>query len=158
MTNTMRTICSIILLMGFMLSVSACGLFDFTEEEQREVLPDPIPRVVADSLFTVTESGLKYYDFVVGEGDPVVASETVLVDYNAWLSDSTLIDSSVLRGAPSLIVLSIGESIPGWIEGIAGMRATGERQLIVPPTLAYGETGSAVVPPNETLIFEIKLY
>jgi FKBP-type peptidyl-prolyl cis-trans isomerase len=154
----MRNFCSMILLMGSLLSISACGLFSFTEDAEREELPDPVPRVVADSLFTVTSSGLKYYDFVVGVGDSVIAGETVLVDYNAWLSDSTLIDSSVLRGAPSLIVLSIGESIPGWIEGMAGMRPNGERQLVVPPELAYGNTGNAVVPPDETLIFEIKLY
>ncbi|MDZ4698322.1 MAG: FKBP-type peptidyl-prolyl cis-trans isomerase [Rhodothermales bacterium] len=147
-----------ILFWGSILSISACGLFDFTEEVEQEMLPDAIPRVVADSLFTVTASGLKYYDFVVGEGDPVVAGETVVVDYNAWLSDSTLIDSSVLRGTPVVINLSIGETIPGWIEGMVGMRADGERQLIIPPALAYGETGSAVVPPNETLIFEITLY
>ncbi len=154
----MRTPFLTTLLVGSALSISACGLFDFEEKEDLQEFPDPIPRVVAESLFTVTESGLKYYDIVVGVGDSVVAGGTVLMDYNAWLSDSTLIDSSVLRGAPAVVVLVSGRSIQGWIEGINGMRPNGERQLIVPPDLAYGEDGSAAVPPDATLIFEIKVY
>ncbi|MEZ4699743.1 MAG: FKBP-type peptidyl-prolyl cis-trans isomerase [Rhodothermales bacterium] len=142
-----------------LLSVSACDLFNWKDEEPEVVvLPDPVPRVVADSLFTVLESGLKYYDFVVGQGTPVGAGASVVLDYNAWLSDSTLVDSSILRGVPASFTLNESQVILGWVEGVATMRRGGERQLIIPPDLAYGDIGSSVVPPGATLIFEIKLY
>jgi peptidylprolyl isomerase len=59
---------------------------------------------------------------------------------------------------PLVFPLSEGSVIPGWVKGIQGMKVGGRRELIIPPSLAYGPTGSPpTIPPNETLIFVVDL-
>jgi FKBP-type peptidyl-prolyl cis-trans isomerase len=82
----------------------------------------------------------------------------VTVHYNGWLaSDSTLFDSSIQRGQPFTFQLGAGRVIQGWDEGVDSMRVGGERQLVIPPDLAYGSQGSGPIPSNATLIFEVEL-
>ena len=113
---------------------------------------------VAQEDYITTESGLKYYDIVQGEGETPAEGQTVVVHYAGWLEDGTLFDSSLERGAPFALKLGMGEVIPGWDEGVATMKVGGKRQLVIPAELAYGETGAGgVIPPGATLIFEIEL-
>jgi peptidylprolyl isomerase len=108
--------------------------------------------------YTTTESGLKYYDIVEGDGETPQAGQTVVVNYTGWLQDGTKFDSSVERGQPFSFVLGTGGVIPGWDEGVASMKVGGKRQLVIPPELAYGDAGSGgVIPPGATLIFDVEL-
>lgn len=113
---------------------------------------------VPEEDYTTTDSGLKYYDIVEGDGETPQAGQTVEVNYTGWLQDGTKFDSSVERGQPFSFVLGTGNVIPGWDEGVATMKVGGKRQLVIPPDLAYGEAGSGgVIPPNATLIFDVEL-
>jgi peptidylprolyl isomerase len=113
---------------------------------------------VDEKDYQTTDSGLKYYDIVVGEGITPTVGQTVIVHYTGWLEDGTQFDSSVERGQPFSFILGSGNVIPGWDEGVATMKVGGKRQLKIPPELAYGEQGSGgVIPPNATLIFDVEL-
>ena len=69
-----------------------------------------------------------------------------------------LFDTSLQTGrTPFQLVLGAGSVIQGWEQGIPGMKVGGIRRLIVPPALAYGATGSGSIPPNATLVFEMRL-
>ncbi len=108
---------------------------------------------------TTTDSGLKYEDIRVGEGDLCTGrGQTAIVHYTGWLEDGTKFDSSRDRDEPFSFPVDCSYVIPGWDEGVQGMRVGGVRRLTVPPALAYGERGAgSVIPPGATLVFEIEL-
>lgn len=107
----------------------------------------------------ITDSGLKYEDLTVGEGELATGpGQTVTVHYTGWLEDGTKFDSSVDRGDPFQFQLGMGKVIKGWDEGVAGMKIGGKRKLTIPPQLGYGSAGAGgAIPPNATLIFEVEL-
>ena len=98
-------------------------------------------------------------DITVGDGKEVTGrGQTVRVHYTGWLQDGTEFDSSVRRDEPFQFPLEVGYVIPGWDQGVKGMKVGGKRKLTIPPHLGYGEAGAGgVIPPNATLIFEIEL-
>jgi peptidylprolyl isomerase len=113
---------------------------------------------VDEDDYSVTESGLKYFDLVEGQGDSPAEGQTVVVHYTGWLEDGTKFDSSLDRGQPFTFPLGQGAVIPGWDEGVSTMKIGGKRQLVIPPELGYGEAGAgASIPPGATLIFEVEL-
>jgi len=106
-----------------------------------------------------TESGLQYWDIVVGTGKVAKEGDGVRVHYTGWLANGKKFDSSVDAGRPFTFVIGNGEVIKGWDEGVAGMKVGGKRQLHIPPDLGYGENGTpdGTIPPNSPLIFEVQL-
>jgi peptidylprolyl isomerase/FKBP-type peptidyl-prolyl cis-trans isomerase FkpA len=102
-------------------------------------------------------TGLQSEDLVVGTGEEAQAGDTVSVHYTGWLEDGTQFDSSLDRGQPFEFTIGQGGVIPGWDQGVPGMRVGGTRRLTIPPDLAYGPGGSGPIPPNATLTFEIQL-
>lgn len=103
-----------------------------------------------------TSSGLYIRDIEVGTGAVARRTSTVSVRYTGYLADGTILDTTG-SGEPTTFELGGREVIPGWDEGIPGMKVGGIRRLVVPPGLAYGKRGTAGVPPNATLVFDIQL-
>lgn len=96
----------------------------------------------------------------IGEGDEAAAGNPVTVHYVgvAW-SDGNEFDSSWGRNDPFTFRLGAGEVIPGWDQGVAGMKVGGRRRLTIPPEMAYGKRGAGgVIGPNETLVFVVDLH
>jgi len=97
-------------------------------------------------------------DVTVGSGEAAQRYAKVRVHYTGWLEDGTKFDSSVDRGEPFEFTLTAGEVIPGWDEGVRGMKVGGKRVLVIPPELGYGKRGAGgVIPPDATLKFEVEL-
>lgn len=112
--------------------------------------------VFVKDLTQVLASGVRWLDLVPGSGDPVPAGATVTVHYIGNLKTGKKFASSVDKGKPTTVPLK--DVIPGWREGIPGMKVGGKRRLIVPSELGYGAKGfKEIIPPNSTLVYEIEL-
>ena len=130
---------------------------DFLTQDPVEI---PDPRFVNNTDYETTDSGLKIFDFSVGPGATADSSLVVRVHYIMWLAqDSTLIASSYFSGQPSVTQIGSENFVKGMEEGIIGMQVGGDRQMIIPPFLAYGTEGNnaLMIPPNATLIVEVAL-
>ena len=97
------------------------------------------------------------HDLVVGTGPAAVATNTVEIQYvGTNYADGKVFDSSWSRGQPTSFPLN--GVIPGFAQGIVGMKVGGRREVVIPPALGYGAAGSPpAVGPNETLVFVIDL-
>jgi FKBP-type peptidyl-prolyl cis-trans isomerase FkpA len=110
-------------------------------------------------------TALQKNDVTPGTGAEARPGMMVRVHYTGWLYDAaksdhrgTKFDSSKDQNTPFEFRLGSGEVIPGWDEGVAGMKVGGTRILTIPPAMAYGSGGaSGLIPPNATLVFEVEL-
>lgn len=100
---------------------------------------------------TKTASGLYIRDIRVGTGATLTAGQNVNVRYVGSFVNGTTFDSGTIP-----FQLGVGRVIKGWDEGLVGMKVGGSRQLIIPPSLAYGTSGSGPIPPNAVLIFTVE--
>ncbi len=142
--------------LGVAAALFACGSQD--ESANRAVKP---PEAVVE--FAIE-------DLVLGGGaECLSANPIVTIQYRGMLLDGREFDSSYERGAP--IVAPLDSLIPGWRQGIPGMKVGGKRRLTVPADLAYSgmaavqasdaggsaPSGKILIPPDSTLVFEIEL-
>lgn len=113
-------------------------------------------QIEVKDLTVKTPTGLKYLDLTNGSGEPAQQARAVTVHYVGQLSDGKRFADTRELGTP--VTVNLSDVIPGWQEGIRGMRVGGRRRLIVPPSLAYGVPGVGdVIPPDSTLVFEVDL-
>jgi peptidylprolyl isomerase len=107
--------------------------------------------------------GLKYVDIKVGTGPAVKSGQTVTANYTGWLAstcqkfESSYDAHSGSAIAPISIQLTTGSVIPGWVEGLVGMKDGGIRRLYIPSSLGYGSQAAGSIPANSDLIFDVQL-
>lgn len=120
-------------------------------ESQEKAIVDPTAyKVTGDVKELIKE------DLVVGKGEEVKPGANIKVHYKGTIAQTGVkFDSSYDRGEP--IDLSLSGVIKGWVEGVPGMKVGGKRRLIIPSELGYGAQGSADIPANSDLVFEIEL-
>ena len=134
------------------LSLAAC-------ERHKPSAEAPAQAVQADS----SPVAFQKIDSVAGAGKTASAGQMVTVHYTGWLyapgapdHHGAQFDSS--RGRePFTFRLGTGGVIPGWDQGVAGMKVGGKRTLVIPASLGYGSDGSGPIPPNANLIFDVEL-
>jgi FKBP-type peptidyl-prolyl cis-trans isomerase len=138
--------------------VSGCGNSEKSSTSNQSSASSPSSPTRVNGQPTTTASGLQYWEIVVGTGDTAVPGKPVSVHYTGWLTSGEKFDSSLDRGKLFVFSLGEGQVIKGWDEGVVGMKAGGKRQLRIPPTLGYGNSGAGgVIPPKATLIFDVEL-
>lgn len=125
--------------------------------------PDPGFTTTTRGDTVVSNSTLRYINLSVGTGATAEVCRVAAVRYVGRLTTGEVFDSTdtgaVLRFSPGLDAI-----IPGFAEGVLGMKVGGQRRLIIPPALGYGPgtrpargPGFAAIPANATLVFDITL-
>jgi FKBP-type peptidyl-prolyl cis-trans isomerase len=118
---------------------------------------DPATETFASNLhidiasMTKTAAGDYYKDVVGGTGGTIVAPVEVVITYAGFLTNGASFD------AGTSIMLNLAGSVFGFQDAMLGMRVGGERVMVIPSALGYGQNQVGVVPPNSTLIFDVKL-
>jgi peptidylprolyl isomerase len=118
---------------------------------------------IANAGQATAPAHLKIIEVKRGTGAVAKAGESVTVHYTGWLYEhgakGKKFDSSVDRGQPFSFPLGAGQVIPGWDQGVAGMKVGGKRTLIIPSDLGYGANGTpdGTIPPGATLMFDVEL-
>lgn len=115
----------------------------------------------ANALLSATEAGrlnqLVVDDIVIGTGEAVVEGDTVTVHYVGTLQNGQEFDNSNKRGEPFTFTVGEGRVIKGWEDGLVGMQVGGQRILVIPSDLGYGDQGYGPIPGKATLVFAIEL-
>ena len=126
----------------------ACG-----SSELAAVAPRPIP---STTTATLPVAELQTVDVTIGDGEEVLPGACVgALYYGTLASTGEKFDGNYETGQP--IEFSLTGVIPGWTQGIPGMKVGGVRRLVIPAELAYGEQGSGSIPANSDLVFEVQI-
>jgi FKBP-type peptidyl-prolyl cis-trans isomerase FkpA len=146
LTTRFRTVLTVparvMLTLAIALSAAACGGSGETTT--------PTPPTAAFSATDLRE----------GTGTTATQGRTVTVSYTGWLYDPAKPESKGIQfdsQASFTFQLGVGRVIPGWEQGIPGMKVGGQRRLVIPPTMGYGSQMVGSIPPNSTLVFDVML-
>ena len=116
------------------------------------------PELAVDTTaMTPIRGGGWYRDLQPGSGPEAMRGQTVSLYYIGMFPSGREFEVTRAPQAPLRIRLGSGQVIAGWDRGIPGMRVGGQRLLVLPPSLAYGSAGTAVIPPNSVIVFLVEL-
>ncbi|WP_313166530.1 FKBP-type peptidyl-prolyl cis-trans isomerase [Massilia oculi] len=126
-----------------MLALTACG---GGSDDNKPVVSSP--------------AALTKTDNTVGTGAEAVTGKTVTTQYTLWLYNDKATDFKGARlesGNLRPYIVGSGAVIPGYDQGVIGMKVGGKRTVLIPANQAYGANGNGPVPPNSGLVYEINL-
>jgi|GEM_PF-1685519 len=156
--NTKKSVFSVMLALAMMLALSAALTACNQDEPIAEELPqeEVLENVIEPEPVALTELAIE--DTVVGEGPEVSVGDTIIIDWAGYYIDGMLFNSSAMVGEPYIFTVGEGTVIEGWDVGVLGMQLGGERTLLIPSDMAFGEEGAhPMVSANQDLRFEITL-
>lgn len=147
-------------------SVGFTGVVIWQMSQENKAVNDAQPAADQNALkgkqlegFTpvASVSELQKIDLVVGTGAEVPVGAKITANYTgAVAATGKIFESSLDSGQP--VTFSLNEVIPGWTEGVPGMKVGGKRRLIIPADKAYGaQSPSPDIPANSALVFDIEL-
>ena len=112
------------------------------------------PITACATTWTTASSGLKYSDEAVGEGEEAKKGSQIKIKYSSRVVDGDELDSNTVQFEIGKI-----DIIPGWAEGISGMKAGGKRTVRLPPELWSGaKTAMQMsIPKDAFLEFDFEL-
>lgn len=102
-------------------------------------------------------------DTTIGTGAEAVTGKRVAVHYTGYLYSATAADNkglmfeSSVGKTPLTFTLGLDAVIPGFLQGVTGMKVGGKRTVKIPASLAYGASGQGTIPPNAGLVFDLEL-
>lgn len=96
-------------------------------------------------------------DIKIGSGAEVKEGNTVTVHYIGTTQDGVQFDSSYTRGEPFSFTVGAKKVIEGWEKGLVGMKEGGQRILVIPSSMAYGDRQVGPIPAGSTLVFAVEL-
>jgi len=121
-----------------------------------ERAPDDFEPPPVEGEMVRAEAGLRYIQVSEGTGREARPGNEVEIHYSGWLEDGRRFDTS-RDGDPITFVIGAQQAIEGVEMGVVGMREGGTRRLFIPPALGFGDEGTARIPPNASLIYDIDL-
>ncbi|WP_308923319.1 FKBP-type peptidyl-prolyl cis-trans isomerase [Janthinobacterium sp. J1-1] len=147
----MKSVFQLIASVACAFALTACGS---AANDKKEVVIDPATQV----------KELIVTDLTVGTGAAAAVGDTLIVTYTGWLYNSGKTDNKGTQfdatkpGVGFEVVLGKGRVIPGWDQGLVGMKVGGTRRLTIPSDLGYGPTGSLpTIPAYAGLVFDVSL-
>lgn len=146
-------------LVAFPILLSSCISLDTTTPELVSIEQTSFASSLGVNLATSTKTlhGAYYRDIVVGTGAVIATGQTINVRYTGWLANGTKFESNVGVGDPLPFTFGVAQVIDGWDEALVGIRVGGQRQLIIPPSLAYGPYTYGPIPGNSVLVFTVEV-
>ena len=165
----MKTLMILIMMLGLIALVGCqdeceTSSADVTEQTETAVADETQPvaaEPTEDSEIVTKDSGVRYQELVVGTGPEAIDRMQVECHYTLFFADSTGLEklerfqSSKDGGTPFRCQLGV-RLIPGWSDGMLGMKEGGTRRIFIPYLLGYGEAGTRGIPGKTNLIFEIE--
>ncbi|MFA9212773.1 MAG: FKBP-type peptidyl-prolyl cis-trans isomerase [Candidatus Methylacidiphilales bacterium] len=130
------------------------------EERAKSIMKDSVEAAAYLANLTnvqTTASGLKYVITKPSNGAKPKVGQEVSMNYRGLLLNGTKFDENQDQANPFKFTIGMRQVIPGWDEGVMLLHEGEEAKFIIPSRLAYGEQGGGPIPPNSTLIFDVKL-
>jgi len=140
-------------------STTSSSIGEDTSSSQQAEAPEKKTKPKVEKPSGAPPKQLVTNDLEEGTGAEAKSGDAVTVQYvGVNYKTGKEFDSSWSRSEPFTFTLGAGEVIPGWDQGIEGMKVGGRRELVIPPELGYGPAGAPpAIPPNETLVFVVDL-